>query len=85
MKSGVRRTIASNVGWNGYQNEWFYAASVNYTGEAYWTDVLDIKGTTDAFTTVDASLGVMLMDGTCRGVDSRHEPVRRRCAAAYLR
>jgi len=55
-----------NVGWNGYQNDWFYAASVNYTDEAYWTDVLDSRfwGTTDAFTTVDASLGLMMMQGT---------------------
>ncbi len=55
-----------NVGWNGYSGNWFYAASVNYTDEAYWTDVLDSRfwGTTDAFTTVDASLGVMLLDGT---------------------
>ena len=54
------------MGWNGYQDQWFYAASVNYTGEAYWTDVLDSRfwGTTDAFTTVDASLGLMLLDGT---------------------
>ena len=39
---------------------------MNYTGEAYWTDVLDSRywGTTEAFTTVDASLGVMLLQGT---------------------
>ncbi len=55
-----------NVGWNGYKDNWFYAASVNYTDEAFWTDVLDSRfwGTTDDFTTVDASLGVMLLDGT---------------------
>ncbi|NKB89274.1 MAG: TonB-dependent receptor [Acidobacteria bacterium] len=54
-----------SVGWNGYQQQWFYSAAVNYTGEAYWTDVLDSRfwGTTDAFTTVDASLGLMFADG----------------------
>ncbi len=55
-----------NVGWNGYQDDWFYGASVNYTGEAYWTDVLDSRfwGTTEAFTTVDASVGLMFLEGT---------------------
>jgi iron complex outermembrane receptor protein len=54
-----------NVGWNGYKNDWFYSAAFNYTDEAYWTDVLDSRfwGTTDAFSTVDASIGVMLLDG----------------------
>lgn len=55
-----------NVGWNGYRDQWFYAASLNYTDEAYWTDVLDSRfwGTSAAYTTVDASLGLMLLDGT---------------------
>lgn len=55
-----------SIGWNGYQDRWFYGAAVNYTGEAYWTDVLDQRfwGTTEAYTTVDASIGMMLMDGT---------------------
>ncbi len=39
---------------------------MNYTGEAYWTDVLDQRfwGTTEAYTTVDASIGLMFLDGT---------------------
>jgi iron complex outermembrane receptor protein len=63
---GIPPNHRFNLGWNGYHNEWFYAASVNYTGEAYWTDVLDSRfwGTTEAFTTVDASLGMMFLDGT---------------------
>lgn len=54
-----------HVGWNGFHQQWFYGASVNYTGKAYWTDVLDQRywGTTDAFTTVDASIGYMFMNG----------------------
>jgi iron complex outermembrane receptor protein len=54
-----------SFGWNGYQNEWFYSAGLNYVGEAYWTDVLDSRfwGTTPAYTTVDASIGLMLMEG----------------------
>jgi hypothetical protein len=39
--------------------------SVNYTSEAFWTDVLgpSFAGPTDAFTMVNASFGVRWMDG----------------------
>jgi iron complex outermembrane receptor protein len=55
-----------NIGWSGFSGPLYYGASVNYVGEAYWTDVLDSRfwGTTDAYTTVDASLGYMFLDGT---------------------
>ena len=50
----------------GWVDRTYYSASVNYVGEAYWTDVLDSRfyGTTDAFTTVNASIGHLFLDGT---------------------
>ena len=55
-----------NIAWNGWAGNTYYGASVNHVGEAYWTDVLDSRyfGTTDAYTTLDASLGYMFLDGT---------------------
>ncbi len=55
-----------NVAWNGWAGNVYYGASVNHVGEAYWTDVLDSRyfGNTDAYTTFDASLGYMFLDGT---------------------
>ncbi len=70
-----------NVGWNGYTGDWFYSASVNHVGEAYWTDVLDSRffGTTDSYTTVDGSLGFMFNNGngevSVRGTNITDEPV----------
>jgi len=54
-----------NVAWNGWAGDLYYGASVNHVGEAYWTDVLDSRyyGTTDAYTTLDASLGYMFLEG----------------------
>ncbi len=54
-----------NIGWNGWQDNWYYGASVNWVDEAYWTDVLDSRfwGYTDSYTMVNASLGYMFMDG----------------------
>ena len=55
-----------NVSWSGWSGNTYYGASVNHVSEAYWTDVLGSQyyGTTDAFTTLDASLGYMFLDGT---------------------
>ena len=55
-----------NVAWSGWAGNTYYGASVNHVGEAYWTDVLDSRffGFTDAYTTLDASLGYMFLDGT---------------------
>jgi len=70
-----------NVGWNGFSGPLYYSAAVNYVGEAYWTDVLDSRfyGTTDAYTTVDASLGYMFLDGVAeaslRATNLFDEPV----------
>jgi outer membrane receptor protein involved in Fe transport len=53
-------THRANVGL-GFNNDRFIgSASVNYTDDAFWVDVLDASthGPTDAFTMVNASLGV---------------------------
>lgn len=62
---GIPPAHRFNLGWNGYSGSLYYSAAVSYQDEAFWTDVLDQRfwGTTDAFTTVDASLGYMFMDG----------------------
>jgi outer membrane receptor protein involved in Fe transport len=48
-----------NVGANVNYMKWFGSVSVNYTGDAYWQDVLDARfaGTTDAFTLVNGAIG----------------------------
>ena len=62
---GIPAAHRFNVAWNGWAGNLYYGASVNHVGEAYWTDVLDSRyfGTTDAYTTLDASLGYMMLDG----------------------
>jgi outer membrane receptor protein involved in Fe transport len=78
---GIPAKNRVNVGWNGFLNRLYYAAALNYVGEAYWTDVLDSRyyGTTDAYTTVDASLGYMFLDGAAeaslRATNLFNEPV----------
>ena len=48
-----------NVGANVNYMKWFGSVSLNYTGDAYWQDVLDARfaGTTDAFTLVNGAIG----------------------------
>ena len=48
-----------NVGANVNYMKWFGSVSMNYTGDAYWQDVLDARfaGTTDAFTLVNGAIG----------------------------
>ena len=43
---------------------WYFDVGANYVDEAYWTDVLDSRfwGTTDSYTTINASVGIRLMD-----------------------
>lgn len=55
-----------NIGWNGFLGDAYYGATINYQDKAFWTDVLDSRffGFTDSFTTVDASLGYMFLEGT---------------------
>jgi iron complex outermembrane receptor protein len=36
---------------------WFVNANVNYADSAYWADVLNIRGTTDSYTMLNAALG----------------------------
>lgn len=47
----------ANLGVGRDLGEFFWNATVNYQGEAYWADVLFARATTDAFTQVNASLG----------------------------
>lgn len=78
---GIPAKDRFNIGWNGFVDAFYYAAALNYVGEAYWTDVLDSRffGTTDAYTTVDASIGYMFLDGTAeaslRATNLFDEPV----------
>lgn len=55
-----------HLAWNGYADDLYYSAAVNYQDEAFWTDVLDSRffGFSDSFTTVDATLGYLFLDGT---------------------
>lgn len=41
---------------------WFWSANVNYQDKAFWADVLNVRGYTDAFTQVNAAIGVRLLD-----------------------
>jgi outer membrane receptor protein involved in Fe transport len=54
-----------NVGVNYSGKRMLGTLSVNYTDDAYWTDVLapEFAGPTDAYTQVNASFGVKWMDG----------------------
>jgi iron complex outermembrane receptor protein len=49
-----------NVGMNFNNSRFLASASVNYAGDAFWTDVLDIRfyGPTEAYTMVNATFGV---------------------------
>ncbi|QQR72903.1 MAG: TonB-dependent receptor [Holophagales bacterium] len=60
---GKAPTHRANValGWDG--GTFFVNANANYQSEAYWADVLSIQGTTDAFTMVNATIGLRLFDG----------------------
>ncbi len=65
---GISPEHRFNVSWNGWSGNLYYGASVNHVGEAYWTDVLDSRywGTTEAYTTLDTTLGYMFLDGTAK-------------------
>ena len=53
-----------NAGFNFNSNRYLGSASLNYTAEAFWTDVLSapFHGPTEAFTTVNGAFGVRWMD-----------------------
>jgi outer membrane receptor protein involved in Fe transport len=53
-----------NVGLNGSTSRWLGNVSLSYTSEAYWQDVLDVRfaGVTDAFTLVNAGVGLKWAD-----------------------
>ena len=54
-----------NVGVTYDASRFFGTLAVTYVGEAFWQDVLDARyhGTTDAFTSVNASFGVRFQNG----------------------
>ena len=54
-----------NAGVNVNQRRFFGSLSVNYTSEAFWTDVLgaSFNGATDSFTMVNATVGWKWLDG----------------------
>ncbi len=41
---------------------WFWSTNVNYQDEAFWADVLNVRGNTNSFTQVNAAIGVRLLD-----------------------
>ncbi len=51
-----------NAGFSFDPGPWFVSANVNYQDKAYWADVLNIRAYTDAFTTLNATIGVRLLD-----------------------
>ena len=55
-----------SIGWSGWYEDFLYSATVNYTGEAYWADVLDSRfhGWTEAYTTLNATFGYSFLDNT---------------------
>ncbi len=55
-----------SIGWSGWYEDFLYSATINYTGEAFWADVLDARfhGYTEAYTTLNATFGYSLMDNT---------------------
>jgi len=55
-------TWRANVGLGYDPGRWFVDVNANYQDEAFWGDVLFAHGTTDAFTMVNASVGVRLLD-----------------------
>ncbi|MCI0416968.1 TonB-dependent receptor [bacterium] len=54
-----------NAGMNYNSGRYLASAALNYTSEAFWTDVLSsvFHGPTEAFTTVSGSFGVRWLDG----------------------
>ena len=52
----------ANIGLGQEFDRFFWDATVNYQGEAYWADVLFARAPTDAFTQVNASVGWRFRD-----------------------
>ncbi len=51
-----------NFGLSYDAGSWFWSTNVNYQDKAFWADVLNVRGYTDAFTQVNAAIGVRLLD-----------------------
>ncbi|KAB2960961.1 MAG: TonB-dependent receptor [Thermoanaerobaculia bacterium] len=51
-----------NLGLSFDNGGFFASTNVNYQDEAFWADVLNVRGSTDAFTQVNAAIGVRLLD-----------------------
>ena len=52
----------ANAGLSYDSGPFFWSANVNYQDEAYWADVLNFRGKTDAFTQVNAAIGFRILD-----------------------
>ena len=52
----------ANLGFGYDPGRWFVDVNANYQDEAFWGDVLFARGTTDAFTMVNAAVGFRLLD-----------------------
>lgn len=48
------------LSWDG--GNWFWNANANYQDEAFWADVLNVRGYTDSFTQLNASVGMRFND-----------------------
>jgi outer membrane receptor protein involved in Fe transport len=79
---GIPARDRFNAGVNVNTRRFLAHASVNYTGEAYWVEVLAplFAGATDSFAQVNASFGVKWMDGrlttTVKAVNLLNEEIR---------
>lgn len=62
---GIAPSNRFNIGVNANASRWFGQVAVNYQGEGLWVDVLtsEFHGFTDAFTMLNASVGMHFGDG----------------------
>jgi outer membrane receptor protein involved in Fe transport len=72
----------ANVGASFTNNRFYGTLSVSFASEAFWQDVLDARfhGTTDAYTSVNATFGVKFRDGryaiAIKGVNLGNTPIQ---------
>lgn len=54
----VSPEVRGNLGVSFDPGRWFVNGNVNYADDSYWADVLNIRGTTDGYTMLNASVGM---------------------------
>ncbi len=80
-----------NAGINLNYSRWLAAVNVNYTSEAFWSDVLgdEFHGTTPDFTMLNATLGLKFLDGklttSVKGVNLLNKDVQQHIFGDILR